>query len=75
MLKEIETRATECGRVVPADLRTLDLYQVAEALQIDYQAARYRARLGMLPGAFRLGRLWRVRYVEFKRWLDKGCPD
>jgi excisionase family DNA binding protein len=60
---------------VPDELRLLTLQQVAEALGLSYETVKDRARLDEIPGAFKMGRLWRVRYREFKRWLDRGCPE
>ncbi len=60
---------------VPNELRLLTLGQVAVALGLSYETVKDRARLAEIPGAFKMGRLWRVRYTEFKRWLDRGCPD
>lgn len=60
---------------VPDELRTLTLYEVAQVLNLGYDTVRDRAVMGRLPGALRVGKWWRVRYVVFRRWLDKGCPE
>lgn len=56
------------------DVRTLTLEEVAGALRVSYDTVRDWACMGRLPGAVKVGRWWRIRYWEFKRWLDLGCP-
>ena len=52
-----------------ANLMTLN--EAAEELRISERQAYVLARSGRLPGAFKLGKLWRIKPTEFRAWLDE----
>jgi excisionase family DNA binding protein len=53
----------------PADLSITD---VAKILQIHRETVRVLARKGELPGAFRVGGLWRFNSEIFNRFRNGG---
>lgn len=48
---------------------TLSIPEVAWELGVCAETAYRRAKSGQLPGAFKLGRTWRVSRESFERWL------
>lgn len=43
--------------------------EAAEALEVSHATACRLLGRGGIPGAFKLGRVWRLRAVDFERWL------
>lgn len=62
---------------MPPDLLTIP--QAAERLGISRTSAWRRAKAGELPGAFKIGALWRVSVVKLDRFIHgdtaHGSPD
>lgn len=50
----------------------LTIEEAARTLRISVSGAKRMALAGDLPGAFKLGRLWRIRAVPFREWIDGG---
>lgn len=48
----------------------LSVQQVADLLQINEYTVRYKARNGIIPGFFRIGRKWRIRRADLEKWID-----
>jgi excisionase family DNA binding protein len=54
--------------------RLLTLHDIAEFTQQHYDTIYEKARSGRIPGAFKMGGVWRVRPEVFKAWVGRGCP-
>jgi len=52
--------------------RLLTIPEAAEMLHLHPETIRLWIRQGRLPGAMKLGRLWRVRLSTLTAWMDEA---
>jgi len=52
--------------------KLLTVDEAAEVLRIHPETARKWVRAGRIAGAFKLGRVWRVRLSELTAWMDEA---
>jgi len=52
--------------------RWLTAEQVADLLQMDVQVIRRKAARGQIPGAAKVGRVWRFNEAVLRQWLASG---
>ena len=50
----------------------MTLEEVGELLRMDVAACRYLARVGKIPGAFKVGRSWRVVRAELMKIVGES---
>lgn len=64
-------------RLVPssADPAVISVSQAADLLGISKDLAYDLARRGQLPGAFQLGRRWRVSAIKLAAWVHGQNSD
>lgn len=55
--------------------KVLTLVEVADCLKVSLRHVQNMCANGELPGAFRVGRLWRVSAAQFESWVETASQE
>lgn len=64
----MDTSQTIRALIVPHVQQLYRLREAADRLDMPYNTVQDQALQGRIPGAFKVGGLWRVRAGEFESW-------
>lgn len=48
--------------------------EVAKILRLDKRTVQYHAKQGNIPGAVKIGKMWRFNPEKLREWLEAGQP-